>query len=239
MPLAIMSAMDVEIERYLETCTLHDATRRAGLTFHEAEWHGHDLVLVRSGVGKVNAALCTQILIDIFGADAVICTGSAGALTASLDIGDVVVASDCVQHDVLVEFLGLARGEIPFADHRFFETDPVLRRRALEVSLPDHTIVEGRVLTGDTFVEDETYRENIRGDLDGQCVEMEGAAVGQVCTMNDVPYVVVRAISDRADGTSDVDFEAFLREAAHSSSQIVLHLLQSLSPSGSNTSRVE
>lgn len=235
MPLAIMSAMEVEIERYVERCTLHDSTHKAGLTFHEAEWHGHDLVLVQAGVGKVNAALCTQILIDTFGAEAVICTGSAGALTSTLDIGDIVVASDCVQHDVLVEFLGLARGEIPFTDHRFFETDRALRRRALEVSLSDHTIVKGRVLTGDTFVEEEAYREKIREELDGDCVEMEGAAVGQVCTKNDVPYLVVRAISDRADGTTDVDFEAFLQEAAYSSSRIVLHLLQSMGAPASNT----
>lgn len=234
MPLAIMSAMDIEIERYLERCTLHGATQRAGLTFHEAGWHGHDLVLVKAGVGKVNAALCTQILIDAFGADAVICTGSAGALTPTLDIGDVVVASDCVQHDVLIEFLGLPRGQIPFTDHRFFETDPALRRHALEVSLDDHTIVEGRVLTGDTFVEEEAYRERIREGLDGDCVEMEGAAVGQVSTMNDVPFLLVRAISDRADGTSDVDFETFLQEAAYASSQIVLHLLETMSAPASN-----
>jgi Nucleoside phosphorylase len=141
-----------------------------------------------------------------------------------------------VQHDMLVEFMGLPRGGIPFTDHRFFETDPALRRRALEVSLSDHAITEGRVLTGDTFVEDEAYRKQIREDLDGDCVEMEGAAVGQVCTMNDVPYLVVRAISDRADGTSDIDFGAFLREAAYSSSQIVLHLLEAMSASSSNAS---
>lgn len=231
MPLAIMSAMDVGIERYLNRCTIHGATSLASLTFHEAEWHDHDLVLVKAGVGKVNAALCTQILIDAFGADAVICTGSAGSLTSGLDIGDIVVARDCVQHDVVVDFLGLPRGQIPFAGHRFFETDPELRRRALGVSLADYTIVEGRVLTGDTFVEEETYRQEIRAELDGDCVEMEGATVGQVCAMNDVPYLVVRAISDRADGTSDIDFEAFLQDAAHSSSQIVLHLLEAMSPS--------
>ncbi|PSQ98815.1 MAG: 5'-methylthioadenosine/adenosylhomocysteine nucleosidase [Bacteroidetes bacterium SW_11_64_17] len=239
MPLAIMSALDIEIERYLERCTLHGSTQKAGLTVHEAAWHGHDLVLVKAGVGKVNAALCTQILIDAFGAEAVLCTGSAGALTSTLDIGDIVVAEDCVQHDMLVEFLGLSRGEIPFTDHRFFETNPVLRRRALEVSLSDHTIIEGRVLTGDTFVEDEAYRKQIREDLDGDCVEMEGAAVGQVCTANDVPYLVVRAISDRADGSSDVDFQAFLREAAYSSSQIVLHLLEAMAVSSLDASAGE
>jgi len=222
--------MDVEIKLYLERCDLLRSTQRAGLTFHEAEWHGHQLVLVRAGVGKVNAAFCTQILIQAFGVDSVICTGSAGALSPDLDIGDIVLATDCVQHDVVVDFLGLPRGHIPFTDHRFFDTDPVLRRHARAVDLPDHTLVEGRVLTGDTFVEEEAYRSEIREDLDGDCVEMEGAAVGQVCTMNDVPYLVVRAISDRADGTSDVDFDAFLEEAAHSSSRIVLHTLESIPP---------
>lgn len=228
MTVAVMSAMDVEVELYLDQCDFPTTVQRAGLTFHEGHWKGHDLVLVQSRVGKVNAALCTQLLIDHFGVDAVLCTGSAGALHASLDIGDVVVARDCVQHDVMVDFLGLPRGQIPFTDQRFFDTDPRLRRYALEVDVPDHTVVEGRVLTGDTFVEDEAYRQQICDELEGDCVEMEGAAVGQVCAVNDVPYLVVRAISDRADGDSDIDFDAFLQNAAHASSRIVLHLLEAL-----------
>jgi len=228
MSLAIISAMDVEMEQYLEHCTLRASTERAGLTIHEAHWRGHDLALVRSGVGKVNAALCTQLLIDRYDLDAVLCTGSAGALDPALDIGDVVIASDCVHHDVLVDFMGLLRGQIPFTDHRFFETHPVLRRHALEVGLTDHRVQAGRVLTGDTFVEDESQRRRLRAELDGACVEMEGAAVGQVCAVNDVPYLVVRAVSDHADGTSDLDFETFLEEAARSSSQIVLDLLDAL-----------
>ncbi|WP_103026439.1 5'-methylthioadenosine/adenosylhomocysteine nucleosidase [Salinibacter altiplanensis] len=228
MSLAIISAMDVEMEQYLEHCALRASTERAGLTIHEAHWHGHDLALVRAGVGKVNAALCTQILIDAFDADAVLCTGSAGAVNPALDIGDIVVASDCVHHDVQVDFMGLPRGQIPFTEHRFFETNPVLRRRALKVGPTDRRVQAGRVLTGDTFVEDESQRGRLRDELDGDCVEMEGAAVGQVCAMNDVPYLVVRAISDHADGTSDLDFGAFLEEAARSSSGIVLDLLGGL-----------
>ena len=228
MPLAVMSAMDVEMELYHDRCEVHGSMQRAGLTFHEASWQGHDLVLVRAGVGKVNAALCTQILIDTFDADAVLCTGSAGAVNPDLDIGDIVVARDCVQHDVVVEFLGLPRGQIPFTNFRFIATDPSLRRRALAGTLREHRITEGRVLTGDTFIEDEAHRQQLRDELDGDCVEMEGAAVGQVCAMNDVPYLVVRAISDRADGASDIDFEAFLKEAAHSSSRIVLQTIRAL-----------
>jgi adenosylhomocysteine nucleosidase len=223
-----MSAMDIEIELYLDRCEICGSTQRAGLTFHEAKWEGHDLVLVKAGVGKVNAALCTQVLIDAFDAHTVICTGSAGAVNPALDIGDIVVADDCVQHDLVVDFLGLPRGQVPFTDLQFFSTAPELRRHAQELVLPDHTIHRGRVLTGDTFVEDEALRRRLREELEGDCVEMEGAAVGQVCAMNDVPYLVVRAISDHADGTSDVDFGSFLEEAARSSSQIVLHLLDAL-----------
>jgi len=228
MPLAIISAMAEEMDLYQETCTIDCVRQRAGLTFHEATYHGHDLVLVKGGVGKVNAAMCTQILIDDFDADAVICTGSAGALHGDLDIGDIVIAEDCVQHDVRVDFLGLPPGKIPFSDLRFFTGAPTLVERAFDVELPEHTVRLGRVCTGDTFIQDEARRDEIREVLEGDCVEMEGAAVGQVCTLNDVPFLLVRAISDRADGSSDLDFQAFLQDAAQSSARIVLHLLEAL-----------
>jgi adenosylhomocysteine nucleosidase len=228
MPLAVISAMAEEIELYLDTCTIGETRERAGLTVHEATYHGRDLVLVKAGVGKVNAAMCTQLLIDDFDVDAVICTGSAGALHDGLDIGDVIVAEDCVQHDVRVDFLGLPPGQIPFSDHRFFKAAPTFVERAGAVDLPEHDVVLGRVCTGDTFIQDETRRNEIRDELDGDCVEMEGAAVGQVCTLNDVPFLLVRAISDRADGSSDVDFQDFLHEAAQYSARIVLHLLETV-----------
>jgi len=236
MAVAVVSAMAEEIELYLDTCRV-DATRdRAGLRLHEARYRGHELVLVKAGVGKVNAALCTQLLIDHYALDAVVCTGSAGALHDGLAIGDIVVAEDCVQHDVHVEFLGLERGAIPFSDLRFFSAAEPLVRRAQSVSLDDHTVRTGRVCTGDTFIQDEAARRQIHEELGGDCVEMEGAAVGQVCTLNDIPFLLVRAISDRADGTSDVDFRSFLEEAAQSSAQIVLRLLAALE-SGSLRSR--
>ncbi|MFB6247508.1 MAG: 5'-methylthioadenosine/adenosylhomocysteine nucleosidase [Salinibacter sp.] len=228
MAVAVISAMAEEIEMYLDTCTVDAARDRAGLRLHEAHHHGHDLVLVRAGVGKVNAALCTQLLIDDYPLDAVVCTGSAGALHDGLAIGDIVVAEDCVQHDLHVEFLGLERGAIPFSDLRFFSAARPLVRRAQAVSLDDHSICTGRVCTGDTFIQDETARRHIHETLGGDCVEMEGAAVGQVCTLNEVPFLLVRAISDRADGSSDVDFPSFLREAAQASARIVLRLLAGL-----------
>lgn len=228
MALAIMSPMAEEIELYLKTCDRAGSTRHAGLTFHRAEQYGHDLILVTSGVGKVNAALCAQILVDTFDAQTLLCTGSAGALNPSLDIGDIVVARDCVQHDVQVDFLGLPRGQIPFTGLRFFESSSRLVQKVQALSFPELQLHVGRVLTGDVFVQDEAFRQELRRELEGECVEMEGAAVGQVAALNDVPFLVVRAISDRADGSSDIDFQAFLQEAAHSSARVVLHLLEAL-----------
>lgn len=233
--LGIMSALDAEIEQCLDRCDLRTSTERAGLTFHEGRWANHELVLVRSGVGKVNASLCAQLLIDTYGRLPIICTGSAGALNPKLDVGDIVVAKDCVQHDVSVEFLGLPRGQIPFTSHRFFETSERLRRPALDLSLRDRTIREGRVATGDVFVEEKDHRRQLRDELEGDCVDMESGAVGQVCTMNDVPFLAVRAISDHADGTSDIDFDAFLEDAARASSELVFRLLDALETDPDNS----
>lgn len=232
MTVAIISAMAEEMQRYLDACTVDQTRARAGLRVHEAVHAGHDLVLVRSGVGKVNAALCTQLLVERYAPDAVVCTGTAGALHDDLDIGDIVVAEDCVQHDLHVEFLDLPRGQVPFTDLRFFSAAPALVHRAQDVSLTDCTTRTGRVCTGDTFVQDPSARAEIRTALKGDCVEMEGAAVGQACTINDVPFLLVRAISDRADGSSEVDFQAFLHEAADASAQLVLDLLDTLGPDG-------
>lgn len=230
MSIGIISAMAEEIDLYLENCSVGATRERAGLHLHEAQYAGHTLVIVKAGVGKVNAALCAQLLIDTYEVEALLCTGSAGALHDGLDIGDVLIAEDCVQHDVHVEFLNLPRGQIPFSGLRFFSASDRLVKRAQQVQLEDHRVRTGRVCTGDTFIQDPDARADIRDELGGDCVEMEGAAVGQVCTVNNVPFLLVRAISDRADGSSDVDFQAFLQEAAESSAQIVLRVLEDVEP---------
>jgi len=225
MPVGVVSAMEEEIALYRDTCTIVGGTERAGLTVHQAQYEGHTLVLVRAGVGKVNAAMATQLLIDEFNVGAVLCTGSAGALHDEFCIGDVVVAEECIQHDLRVDFLDIPPGQIPFTDLRIFEAAPALVEEAHTVDHPDGAIYRGRVLTGDTFVQNETVRRSLHEEFGGDCVDMEGAAVGQVCRLNSIPFLVVRAISDRADGRSDVDFQAFLPKAARTSAHIVLHLL--------------
>lgn len=228
MAIAIISAMEDEIQHYLDVCTVEETWDRAGLRIHQAWYADHRLRLVTAGVGKVNAALCTQLLVDAFDIDAVLCTGVAGALHDGLEIGDVVISQDCVQHDLKVDFLGLPRGQIPFSSLRFFSASEVLVELAQEANEDAGKLHVGRVCTGDEFIQDEMRRAEIREELDGDCVEMEGAAVGQVCTLNEVPFLLVRAISDRANGSSDVDFQEFLAVAAESSAQIILQLLRTL-----------
>jgi len=229
MTVGIVSAMDEELVLYRDTCAFHDAVQRAGRTVHEARYEGHDLLLVKTGIGKVNAAQTAQLLIDQYEVEALLCTGSAGALHDGLDIGDVVLGEECLQHDLRVEFLGLPPGQVPFTDLRIFASAPRLLRKAEAVRLPNHALRRGRILTGDTFLQDEAARTALHEELGGDCVEMEGAAIGQVCTLNNVPFLVVRAISDRADGSSDVDFQDFLHQASRSSARIVLHVLEALS----------
>jgi adenosylhomocysteine nucleosidase len=226
MTIALLSAMAPELARYREVCGEDGCTEKAGLTLHHTAYAGHRLTMVAMGVGKVNAAMATQVVVDTVAPDVVLCTGTAGALHDGLEVGDLVVAEECLQHDLRVAFLGLPPGQIPFTDHRVFASDLDWVHRAMAVDLPDHSIRRGRVLTGDAFVQDPAARSALHEELDGDCVEMEGAAVGQVCTLNAVPFLIVRAISDHADGQSDVDFQAFLDEAAEASAQLVLRMIQ-------------
>ncbi|MFP4227544.1 MAG: 5'-methylthioadenosine/adenosylhomocysteine nucleosidase [Salinivenus sp.] len=232
MTIALLSALEEELALYREACSDIQTVKQGPIRLLQTQYAGHALTLIQMGVGKVNAAMATQRVLDAVAPDAVVCTGTAGALHDALNIGDVVVAHDCVQHDLRVDFLGLPPGQVPFTDLRFFETHPTLRDAALAAELPGHSVRAGRVLTGDLFVQDETARHTLRDELSGDCVEMEGAAVGQVCTLNEIPFLLVRAISDRADGRSDVDFQASLEEAAQASARVALAALRMVRPEG-------
>ena len=225
--IGLIGAMVEEIRLMEEKLEQETVTVKAGIRFMEGTLNGKPVVLCKSGVGKVNAAVCTQILIDRFGADAVIFTGVAGALDPSLDIGDVVVSTECVQHDMDASPLGFPRGTIPFADTSVFPADPELVRLAYEASkaLPGGRVLKGRVLSGDQFVADRETVRRLHEELQGVCVEMEGAAVAQVCAMNGVPYVVIRSMSDKADGSAHVNFAEFAVQAANRSCQIVNRML--------------
>lgn len=228
--LGLIGAMNEEIELLVKHIDNIKETTKAGITYREGRFFGKDVVVCRSGVGKVNAAVCTQILLDTYGVDAIVFTGVAGALDPELDIGDIVVSTECMQHDMDVTALGFARGIIPYEATSVFVADAGLQRLAYEASerLFPGKAKQGRVLSGDQFVASRETVRQLHEELQGVCTEMEGASVAQVCSMNGVPYVVIRSMSDKADGSAHVNFAEFTVKASENSYRIVEELVKGL-----------
>lgn len=223
---AIIGAMDAEIEEYLRHIEDEKIHLWHDFTFYEGRLYSHPVVVVKSGIGKVFAAMITQHLIDCYTPTHVIFTGVAGALNPGYEIGDVVLSSDCVQHDMDVSTLGFERGRIPYTDYQFFSADPTLIDLAKQAEV-NHPIHIGRILTGDQFFTQKKLRETayLTQELKGDAIKMEGAAVGQVCALNKIPFLIVRTISDKADEQAPVNFTEFLPEIARNSYSIVDYIL--------------
>ena len=226
----IIGAMDEEIERFKEGLTSTKESVKAGITFYAGNFKSKDVVLCKSGVGKVNASVCTQILIDHFKAQQIIFTGVAGALNPILDIGDIVVSTDCGHHDMDVTALGFKKGEIPFSGKSIFKADPRLVELAVQAStdVVEGKAITGRILSGDQFIADREVVKSLHQELHGDCTEMEGAAVAQVCDMNQVPFVIVRSMSDKADGSAHINFPEFTKLASQRSYEIVSRIVTNL-----------
>jgi len=186
---------------------------------------------VRCGIGKVNAGLCVQILCDLFGVTHVINTGIAGSLDEEINIGDVVVSIDAMYHDMDVTGLGYQPGQVPQIDTLSFAADPMLREAAVKAcreAAPEIGVFEGRVVSGDQFICDRSKKDSIAKDFGGLCTEMEGAAIAQAAYLNKIPFVIVRAISDKADESVHVSYEVFEAKAAEHCASIVEHMVKSL-----------
>lgn len=222
--IGIIGAMDVEVDTLKKDMKVKREVQRAGMTFCQGELCGQEAVVVRSGVGKVNAAICTQILIDEFHVTAVVNTGIAGALKAEINIGDLVISTDLVQHDMDATGFGYPLGQIPQMEVFSFQADERLSnlaKKACEEVNPEIQVFQGRIVSGDQFVSDRAVKEKIAGNFDGYCTEMEGAAIAQAAYLNGVPFVVVRAVSDKADESAAMDYPAFERMAVEHSVKLV------------------
>lgn len=226
--LGIIGAMDEEIQLLLQGMETEEAVIYAGTSFVEGRFHGKQIVVCKSGVGKVNAAMTAQLLIDRFEVSAIWFTGVAGAVDPSLDIGDIVISSSCQQHDMDCTPLGYPKGVTPYqeiSDFPAHEHFIALAQQACERICTDNDFLTGRVLSGDQFIADSKLIKQFYEELGGACVEMEGAAVGQVCYRNQVPYVMLRAMSDKADGTANVNYAEFSVAAANRSYEIIADML--------------
>ena len=230
--IGIIGAMEVEVDALKRDMKVQRTVSKAGMEFCEGVLCGQPAVVVRSGVGKVNAAVCTQILIDDFQVDAVINTGIAGSLKAEINIGDMVVSTDLVHHDMDARGFGYPLGQIPQMDAFSFQADEglaKLAKKACEEVNPDIQVFGGRIVSGDQFISDRAVKEKIAQNFDGYCTEMEGAAIAQAAHLNKVPFVVIRAISDKADDSATMDYPAFERLAVEHSVRLVEKFLGSLS----------
>ena len=229
--LGIIGAMEEEVARLKEHMTEVAVTERASLTFYEGKINGLPVVVVRSGIGKVNAALCTQQLVDLFGIDAVINTGIAGSLNAKIDIGDIVLSTDALEHDMDAVAFGYDVGVIPRMDTSVFVADEALRTLAATVCAqvnPEVSVHEGRIVTGDQFIADKAKKEWLVSTFSGMCTEMEGAAIAHAAHNNGIPFLIIRAISDKADDSATEDYPTFEAKAINHTVNLVCGLTEKL-----------
>ena len=228
--LGIIGAMQVEVEILLGKMENRRERVIAGSAFHAGKLEGLDVVVVQCGVGKVNAALCAQILCDCFGVTHLVNTGIAGSLNAELDIGDLVVSTDAMYHDFDCVHFGYPYGRVPGMDVTAFPADETLADfafAAAEQVNPGHTR-RGRIASGDRFVAEKSVKEQIIAATGGLCTEMEGAAIAQTAYRNGVPFVILRAISDKADDSAQMDYPTFERQAAHRCAEVTRKLAEKL-----------
>ena len=226
--IGIIGAMEVEVAILKEKMEDVRIIKKASMDFYEGILAGKKVVVVRSGIGKVNAGICAQILADVFSVDAIINTGIAGSLNKNINIGDIVLSTDVVQHEMDATGFGYRKGQIPQMPVFFFNADDNLRRLAAEVCKevnPDIQVFEGRIASGDQFVCDQDVKNRIVSEFSAYATEMEGAAIGQAAYLNEIPFLVVRAISDKADGSAQMDYSEFEKAAVDHSVRLTLNML--------------
>ena len=231
MRLGIIGAMTVEVETLRQNMTNVESVDRAGMTFYQGELEGVPAVVVVCGVGKVNAAMCVQILCDCFGVTHMVNTGIAGSLKAEINIGDMVICSDTLQHDMDATGFGYSVGVIPQMECSTFVADEKLQKLAQEccaVVNPEISTFVGRVVSGDQFISDKAKKQWLTDTFAGYCTEMEGAAIAQAAYRNQVPFLIIRAISDKADDSATMDYPEFEAKAVEHSVNLMMAMAEKL-----------
>jgi len=195
--------------------------------FYEGIISDKNCVLARAGEGKVNASRTTQILIDKFDVNVVINVGSAGGLNPELDYEDIVVSTACVQHDFDITAFGREKGYIPNIEDKFIYADKHLLEKATKaIEKTNNKVIKGIIATGDEFVADKEKRKVLYNDFNAECVEMEGAAVAQVCYLCNIPFIVIRSISDKANGNEKIDFDNYLEKVSKRCAEYLEKMLE-------------
>ncbi|ANE36407.1 multifunctional 5'-methylthioadenosine / S-adenosylhomocysteine nucleosidase / 6-amino-6-deoxyfutalosine hydrolase [Campylobacter iguaniorum] len=228
MKIAILGAMSEEIAPLLDKLQNYETVKYAKNEFYLAKYKNHDLVIAYSKIGKVNSTLTATLLIEKFKCEMLLFTGVAGALNEKLKIGDILYTTSTVQHDLDISAFGHPYGYVP-GINVYEKTDDKLNEIAKIVAAKNGiNLVGGVIASGDQFICDPVKKEWIKSTFDADAVEMEGASVGQVCATLDIPYFLMRAISDEANGGAEIDFDKFLEEVAQKSAKFVLGMVEYL-----------
>ncbi len=229
--IGIIGAMDEEVSK-IKDCLEHmQVTTIAAMDFYEGSLNGINVVIVRSGIGKVNAAICTQILIDKFNVTAIINTGIAGSLKNEINIGDIVLSTDAIQHDVDAAAFGYELGVIPRMDTSDFKASQELitiAEQSCKNILKHVNVFCGRILSGDQFISDKEKKDWLTNTFAGYCTEMEGAAIAQTAYLNQIPFLIIRAISDKADDSAHMDYPEFETMAIENSVLLLKEMLKEM-----------
>jgi adenosylhomocysteine nucleosidase/adenosylhomocysteine/aminodeoxyfutalosine nucleosidase len=226
--IAIFGAMDGEIAEILGALERKNEEKWTDFVFHTGLLGERETVVTKSGVGKTMAAMAAQRVIDVYKPRAIFITGLAGGISDRLDIGDTLVAEDCIQHDIDATALGFKRGEIPYSAYRIIPCDKTLVDAASFCIPGEGKTVRGRILTGDQFItkRDMDSHRYLLDELKGDAVDMEGASIGLVAAVNKIPFVIIRTISDKADSNAKADFHTFLPKASRNSLLFVRHVIR-------------
>lgn len=226
--IGIIGAMEEEVVLLKEAMEIEQMESFASMDFCKGTLGGKEVVVVKSGIGKVNAGVCAQILVDKYGTDVLINTGIAGSLDAGIDIGDMVISTDAVEHDMDASIFGDPVGQIPRMDTFSFPADSRLVELAKAVNEevnPDIHTFMGRIVSGDQFVSSAEVKDRLVSLFDAMCTEMEGAAIAHVAYLNKVSCVIIRAISDKADNSATMDYPTFEKQAIAHSVRLVKSLI--------------
>ena len=240
MRIGILAAMDEEINLAKNAMKIIKEEKALQTRFFLGKWNKSNVILVRSGVGKVNAATATQRIISLYNPNIMIVVGVSGACHSDLNVGDVVVANEVVQWDLDTRGLGFEVGEVPFLGIKVMKasqklvsiTRKVIKTARLEiVSDRKPKVFVGRIASGDTFVTDEKIIETIVKRFNNLCIDMESAAVAQVCVLSNIPFIIIKSVSDKANHQAGIDFSKFLKVAAMNSFIVLEKFLEEISNS--------
>ncbi|MCR5837221.1 MAG: 5'-methylthioadenosine/adenosylhomocysteine nucleosidase [Lachnospiraceae bacterium] len=230
--LGIIGAMENEVAGLKDMMRDVEIVTYAGMDYYHGFLEEKEVVVVQSGIGKVNAAICTQTLVDKFNISAIINIGVAVALRDETEIGDVVISTDAVEHDMNAMPLGYDRGIIPGMETSFFVADDGLIELAKKSvnKNSDVTVFQGRVVSGDLFVEEQKIKEKLIAEFDGYCAEMEGGAIAHCACVNKVPFVVIRFISDKFESGEEVEYSSYDAGVMEDSIRIIADMVKDYTP---------